>query len=97
MARRLDPGQAKLRQPSSDRIYPWDEWFDGTPWELTTDDFDGRLDTFRARCYYRARESGYRLSTRVKNGKLYLRAYAWDGSELGPLDEFGRPVSPQPL
>ena len=94
MANRKRSDEVRFYQPRSTRIYPWDEWFDGGTWEITAEDYDGNLSAFRARCYYMAREFEYRLSTTVKDGKLYLKAWAWDGSELGQLDQYGQPITP---
>jgi len=77
-------------------IYPWDQWFDGAIWRLTPgEDFDGPVATFRSYCYRQAGERGYRLRTRRSHDGLYIQALALDGSELGPLDEHGLPISSQ--
>jgi hypothetical protein len=35
--------------PPAQTMYPWDEWFDGSVWELTPgEDFKGRPATFRS-------------------------------------------------
>lgn len=73
------------RQPASTRLYPWHDWFDGSTWLLTEDDFDGAMPAFRARLYYMAREMGYRLRTRLQPDGLYIQALAADGSPLGPV------------
>lgn len=84
MATRKPSHEARFRQTPSTRAYPWHDWFDGSTWELTSEDFDGTLAAFRARCYYMAREFDYRLRTRVVDGRLYLQALDSEGNRLGP-------------
>jgi len=96
MAHRVDPSQVNWHQPSQPPIYPWDQWFDGTVWCLKAGtDWFGNLATFRAHCYRMGREYGYRVRTRLSHDGLYIQALALDGSELGPLDEHGLPISSQ--
>lgn len=62
MARRLDTfprakGQAK---------YPWDEWMDGSPWELVRgEDFDAKLPTLLQIARTQAKRRGGGLRTRT--------------------------------
>lgn len=54
MARRLEafPASASAR-------YPWDQWLDGSPWELVRgEDFHSKLSTLRANAQVQARKRG---------------------------------------
>ena len=62
MARRLDNFPAR---PSTAR-YPWDEWLDGSPWELVRgDDFQAKAATFRANAQTQAKRRGGRVRSRA--------------------------------
>ena len=62
MARRLDTfpraqGHAK---------YPWDEWMDGSPWELVRgEDFDAKLPTLLSSARTQAKRRGGVVRTRT--------------------------------
>jgi hypothetical protein len=61
MARRLDAFPA----PASAR-YPWDEWLDGSAWELVRgDDFQSRLTTLRANAQAQAKRRGGRARSKA--------------------------------
>jgi hypothetical protein len=71
------------------------DWFDGGTWRLTPgQDFTTQLASFRTYLYRKAQEHGYRLRTKVAGGYLYVQALASDGSELGQLDQYGQPITP---
>jgi hypothetical protein len=45
--------------------YAWDDLLDGRPWELTAgEDFNGRVETFRANASLQARKRGGKVRTR---------------------------------
>lgn len=85
MATRSLSHEPRFRQTPSTRAYPWGDWLDGSTWELTREDYDGTLASFRSRCYYMAREFGYRLRTRVLGDLLYIQALDSEGNLLPPL------------
>lgn len=61
MARRLDefPAAAGSR-------YPWDEWLDGSVWELVPgDDFTAKPATFRSIAQAQAKKRGGRIRTKA--------------------------------
>jgi hypothetical protein len=61
MARRLEsfPASATSR-------YPWDEWLDGSPWELVRgDDFTSRSTTLRANAQIQAKKRGGTVRTKA--------------------------------
>jgi hypothetical protein len=65
--------------PSQD-IYPWDEWFDGSVWELVPgEDFKGRPTTFRSSAMAQAarREGNVRIRKISKEGqdRVYLQFF----------------------
>jgi hypothetical protein len=61
--------------------YPWDEWFDGSVWELTPgEDFKGKPATFRASAVAQAARRDGKVRTRkvlAADGeeRLYLQFY----------------------
>jgi hypothetical protein len=61
--------------------YPWDEWFDGSVWELTPgEDFKGKPATFRASAVAQAARRDGKVRTRKVIGpdgeeRLYLQFY----------------------
>ena len=63
----------KMELPSPGR-YPWDEWFDGEVWELTPGEDFTSLKTIRSGIYEAAVARGCRVSTRQKDGFLYIQA-----------------------
>jgi hypothetical protein len=61
MARRLDSFPA-----TTGARYPWDEWLDGSPWELVPgEDFDSKTSTFRANAQIQAKKRGGRARSRA--------------------------------
>jgi hypothetical protein len=61
-------------------VYPWDEWFDGSVWELTPgEDFKGQPATFRASAVAQAGRRGGKVRTRKirdeQGERLYLQFY----------------------
>ena len=77
MAQRID--QFPDAQVQSN--YPWDEWFDGSVWELTPgEDFKGKPSTFRASAIAQAARRDGKVRTRKivhPDGveRLYLQFY----------------------
>jgi hypothetical protein len=61
--------------------YPWDEWFDGSVWELTPgEDFKGKPATFRASAVAQAARRDGKVRTRKiispdGEERLYLQFY----------------------
>jgi hypothetical protein len=61
--------------------YPWDEWFDGSVWQLTPgEDFKGKPATFRASAVAQAARRDGKVRTRKIIGpdgeeRLYLQFY----------------------
>ena len=61
--------------------YPWDEWFDGSVWELTPgEDFKGKPVMFRASAVAQAERREGKVRTRKVLGedgqeRLYLQFY----------------------
>jgi hypothetical protein len=61
MARRLESFPA----PVGAR-YPWDEWLDGSVWELIHgEDFQSRLGTLRANAQLQAKKRGGRVRSKT--------------------------------
>lgn len=61
MARKLEsfPSAALAR-------YPWDEWLDGSVWELVRgEDFQSKMATFRANAQLQAKRRGGRVRTKL--------------------------------
>jgi hypothetical protein len=61
-------------------VYPWDEWFDGSVWELIPgEDFAGQPSTFRASAVAQAARRDGKVRTRkltTEHGeRLYLQFY----------------------
>jgi hypothetical protein len=65
----------------SQSVYPWEEWFDGSVWELIPgEDFRGKPATFRASAVAQAaRRDGNVRTRKVSNAdgeyRLYLQFY----------------------
>jgi hypothetical protein len=87
MARRVD---AFPEVPSQSK-YPWDEWLDGSVWELAPgDDFQGKPATFRSVAIGQAKKRGGKVKTRLirskdpeQRDKLYIRFERDDGQQQG--------------
>jgi hypothetical protein len=77
VAKKIDAFPDALPQ----NVYPWDEWFDGSVWELTPgDDFKGKPATFRASAVAQAARRDGKVRTRKVPGpdgieRLYLQFY----------------------
>jgi hypothetical protein len=55
--------------PSQSR-YPWDEWLDGSVWELVLgEDFNGKPATFRSVAIVQAKKRHGRVKTRLLRAK----------------------------
>ena len=62
MARKLDVFPSLSSEPR----YPWDEWLDGSVWELEKGrDFNSKVPTFRANAQTQARKRGRSVRTRL--------------------------------
>jgi len=54
--------------------YPWASWFDGKVWELTPGtDFDCNVDSMRQQAYQAAANAGVSVTTRERDGLLYIQ------------------------
>lgn len=73
MAERLDVLPAAAIGGSAEK-YPWDEWFDGSPWLIEFDDHDCRIaSSFMST----ARAAAYRRGGRLKARRI--------GGQKGPV------------
>jgi hypothetical protein len=80
---RGEPNMARRVEefPETSGRYPWEEWLDGSVWELTVgDDFRGTASTFRSAAITQARKRGGKVRTAVQKGsgpdehdRLYLQ------------------------
>lgn len=62
MARQLEVFPSFRSEPR----YPWDEWLDGSVWELEVGrDFTSKVPTFRANAQIQARKRGGAIRTRL--------------------------------
>lgn len=71
MARKVTelPGRSRNSE------YPWDQWFDGDVWELEQgEDFTTSVEGMRSVLHGAAKRLGYALSTRVRDGLIYVQA-----------------------
>jgi hypothetical protein len=68
MAKRLEVFPSFRSEPR----YPWDEWLDGSVWELEQGrDFTSKVPTFRANAQTQARKRGGAIRTRLlDNGQV---------------------------
>ena len=58
----------------SDGKYPWDEWLDGSTWQLTPgEDFTVEGAAFRAAVHQAAGRRGGHARTSMQNGHLLLQ------------------------
>jgi hypothetical protein len=77
MAQRIE----QFPDAPSQSVYPWDEWFDGSVWELTPgEDFAGQPATFRSSAVAQAARRDGKVRTRkitTPDGvdRLYLQFY----------------------
>jgi hypothetical protein len=77
MAQRIDA----FPDARDQSVYPWDEWFDDSVWELVTgEDFLGQPSTFRASAIAQAaRRDGKvrtrKLTTPQGDVRLYMQFY----------------------
>ena len=56
--------------PQTRSAYPWDEYLDGSPWELTHgEDFTSKLSTFRMNAKVQAEKRGGKLRTSLQRGE----------------------------
>jgi hypothetical protein len=69
MATRLNAGDERLTSRSLVTKYPWDEWTDGSVWEITRGvDFDCDAETMRGQIKVRQRKDGTNARTSVHRG-----------------------------
>ncbi len=64
MAQRLDafPEDDEARTP---RRYPWDDWADGSAWEIRSgDDYDVKTENMRVNLHMRADQMGFKVRTK---------------------------------
>lgn len=62
--------------PSRRPTYPWDDWADGSIWELTQgEDFDVTVFSLRNQCYMIAVKRGLKCETHIHGEKLYIQFY----------------------
>jgi hypothetical protein len=87
VAKRVD----QFPQQPSQSIYPWDEWLDGSVWELEQGvDFKGTPATFRSVAIGQARKREGKVRTRLirattagAKDKLYIQ-FNGDGAQQLP-------------
>jgi hypothetical protein len=79
MAKKL--GSFKRSENPGSSKYPWDEWLDGSVWELTSgEDFAVSLFSFRTAAYGAAAARGLRVRTSVQRNALVIQAYRKDSA-----------------
>ena len=75
MAQRVDTFDFGRHRGGAPRKYPWEEWLDGSIWELTHGkDFEPAPRVFRTMAYTRARDHGVSLRTHIGDGVVVLQA-----------------------
>lgn len=75
MARKTTEEEANFKIGMPKYADQWPSWLDGDIWALTPgEDFVESVPTFRAHCYYMARQYELTMRTRFSNGVLYLQA-----------------------
>lgn len=83
MARRLDHFpesiETGMKKPAA-RVYPWDEWFDGAPWELKYGvDFDCGIPSMRSTAASAAHDRFLEIRTRIPdNETLIIQVFVVD-------------------
>lgn len=61
--------------------YPWDEWLDGSTWQLMQgEDFKVKPTSIRAQAFVQARLRGMRVHTQIVDGTVVIQAYSRDGA-----------------
>lgn len=56
-------------------LYPWDEWLDGSAWELRQgEDFSVSVSSMKSQATIRAKKRGLGLHTRERGKLLYVQA-----------------------
>lgn len=56
--------------------YPWDDWLDGSPWELHQgEDFAIPVHNMRATCVGAATRRGMKVRTSLRDKVLVIQAY----------------------
>lgn len=68
----------KLESFDFGRQYPWDEWLDGSAWEISSDDVvSNNLSRFAGTARTQAKKRGMKLRTRTNTtGNLVIQAYS---------------------
>lgn len=70
MARRLE-SFPEGRRPGAPRRYPWDDWTDGSPWEIrAAQDYDVSTENMRVNLHMRADSSGMKVRTKKIDDEL---------------------------
>jgi len=93
MARRVE----KFPELESRSRYPWDEWLDGSVWELIPgEDFKGNVRTFRSVALGQAKKRGGKVQTRhlkatdTEPNRLYVQFVAEAArTEAQPQQQLG--------
>jgi hypothetical protein len=73
--------------------YPWDDWLDGSIWELTRGvDFKGTPNTFRSNARVQAVRRGGKIRARILKGadggeKVYIQYHADEEPRATPEEE----------
>jgi len=83
MARKLETFPTFIRS-----TYPWDEWLDGSVWELTEgEDFTSKIPTIRMNAKVQAKKRAGNVRTRVLKGedddspaKLVIQYFSENGA-----------------
>lgn len=83
MAERVDKIPGRPGEPRNGR-YPWDEWFDGSIWELVQGkDFDSKIATMRQGIDRAATRRGFPVRIATRGDRLYVQAIL-NGQDGGP-------------
>lgn len=88
MATRVTEFPALSRARKS--IYPWDEWTDGSIWQVKEgEDFTSNLKTFVQGCYAHAKRHGIKVEVRTipDQGVVVMRFVPADAQVVAGLDE----------
>ena len=92
MARRVE----KFPELVSQSRYPWDEWLDGSIWELVPgNDFKGNVRTFRSVALGQAKKRGGKVRTRhlkateTEPARLYVQFLHGDSAATQSQQQLG--------
>jgi hypothetical protein len=93
VARKLTAKEEATVEWAKPQRYPWDEWTNGSAWELTQgEDFNGGIPQFRQQIYQIAKRRGHEVQVIQKGTKLIVKFQsrvvpirpADNGSAAGP-------------